>query len=92
MNISRLRAVYGINIKNIAAVMNRAQAMHDGMAADPTTYVNIPLALPAFLGLIQNLGTAQQAVRTRVIGARENRDVSRGLLLTPMGKPPPPAV
>jgi hypothetical protein len=84
MNLRRLRAVYGINIQKIVEVLSRAQAMHDGMAADPATYDSPTLALPAFLGLIQNLAVAQQAVRTRAIGARENRDVHRGLLLTGM--------
>ena len=84
MSFNRLRAVYGINFSKIVDVEARAQAMHDGFAADPATYANPPLALPDFQGLILNLGTAQQAVKTRVVGAREKRDVQRGLLFTGM--------
>jgi hypothetical protein len=58
--------------------------MHDGMAADPVTYANPTLALPAFLGLIQDLGKSNQAVKTRTIGARETRDVDHGLLFSGM--------
>jgi hypothetical protein len=85
MSLNVLRAIYGINVRKIVEVEGRAQAMHDGMEGDPATYANPTLALPAFLGLIQNLGTSQQAVRTRIVGARENRDVNRSLLLSGMG-------
>jgi len=84
MNLVRLRAVFGINIRNIVASQTRAQAMHDGLAADPVAYVKPTLPLPAFQTLIVNLGTAHQAVKTRVIGARAKRDVQHALLLTGM--------
>ena len=84
MSLGRLRAVFGITNNNIVEVQTRAQAMYDGLSADTKTYANPTLPLPAFQGLIQSLGTAHQAVKTRVIGAREKRDVQRGLLLTGM--------
>jgi hypothetical protein len=84
MSLGRLRAVFGIDIRRISAVMTRAQGMYDGLEGDPSTYANPTLPLPAFLDLIANLGKAQQAVKTRVVGAREKRDVQHGLLLTGM--------
>src|SRR4051812_45201138 len=61
MSLGRLRAIFGITIKNIADVQTRAQAMYDGLSADTKTYANPMLPLPAFQGLIQDLGTAHQA-------------------------------
>ena len=84
MSLERLRAVFGINIHRIVAILTRAQAMYDGMAADPSTYAKPLLPLPDFLVLIQNLAVAQQAVKTRTLGASEKRDVHRGLLITGM--------
>jgi hypothetical protein len=84
MSLGRFRAVFGINMKKVLEVETRAQAMHDGLAADPVTYANPPIALPAFLDLIQNVGTCQQAVRTRVVGAREKRDYALGTLISAM--------
>lgn len=85
MKLGRLRAVFGIDVHKIVEVQARAQAMYDGLAADPATYASPTLPLPAFEALIQNLSAAQPAVKTRVLGAREKRDVQRGLLLTGMG-------
>jgi hypothetical protein len=59
--------------------------MYNGMNDDQVTYANPPIPLPAFLSLITNVTTTQQAVRTRVLGARENRDAALGYLLTGMG-------
>ncbi|MFO0762919.1 MAG: fibronectin type III domain-containing protein [Byssovorax sp.] len=84
MSIGRLRAIYGVNIHKITEVQARAQAMYDGLAADPVTYPKPTLPLPAFKALIQDLALAQQAVKTRVLGAREKRDAKRGLLFTGM--------
>jgi len=84
MSVGRLRAVYGGDMNKIVLIQGRALAMHDGINGDPGTYLNPPVSMPAFLTLIQNLGTSQQQVKTRVIGATENREVHRGLLLTAM--------
>jgi len=84
MKLNRLRAAFGIDITKVPSVLVRAQAMHDGMADDPVTYANPTLPLPAFQGLIVSCGTAQQAVKTRVVGSREKRDVQFGNLLTGM--------
>ncbi len=84
MSIGRLRAVFGININSMPAVQTRGQAMYDGLLADPVTYANPTIPLSTFLNLLQGFGTAQQAVKTRVIGAREKRDVAHDQLLTCM--------
>jgi hypothetical protein len=84
MSLSRLRGVFGVDIRKVTQGVFGAQAMHDGMAADTVTYGNPTLPLTTFLGLIQNTTTAQQAVKTRVIGAREKRDYAYGLLLSGM--------
>jgi hypothetical protein len=84
MSLSRARAVFGINLAKVPEVLTRAQAMHAALAADPVTYASPTLPLPDFLGLIQSLGASQQAVRTRVIGAREKRDYDLALLISGM--------
>lgn len=76
MSIGRARAVFDIpDMRRVAPVVARAEAMHAGMAADPGTYANPPLALPDFKILITDVQAAQVAVRTRVIGAAATRDV-----------------
>lgn len=84
MALGRLRAVFDVDVKKVVEVTDRATAMHGGLSNDTSTYANPPIALPAFNGLIQNVITAQQQVRTRVIGARAKRDAELGLLLTGM--------
>src|SRR5579871_4076075 len=84
MGLGRLRAVFGINVDRMPAVQTRGQAMYDGLLADPVTYANPTIPLPTFLTLLQSFATAQQLVKTRVVGAREKRDVACGLLLTCM--------
>jgi hypothetical protein len=75
MSIGRVRAVFGVKMRNVPAVVGRAEAMHNGMAADPATYAGPNLPLPTFKTLIANVQTAQTAVRTRVVGAAATRDV-----------------
>jgi hypothetical protein len=84
MSLRTVRAVFGTALTKVPAVQSRAQAMHDGFAADPVTYANPPIPLPDFLGLIQKLALSQQAVKTRVIGARQTRDADLGALVTGM--------
>jgi hypothetical protein len=81
MSLNRVRAVFGISMTKVVEVIALAQGMHDGMADDTTTYAAPTLPLPAFLTLIQNTSSAQAAVRTRVIGAAEKRDIQRALLV-----------
>ena len=75
MSIGRARAVFGVNMKQVTPVVGRAEAMHNGMAADPGTYATPPLSLPDFKTLITNVKGAQVAVKTRVVGAAATRDV-----------------
>jgi hypothetical protein len=84
MSLRTVRAVFGTNMRKVPAVQSRAQAMHDGFAADPGTYANPPIALPDFLARIQKLSTSHQAVKTRVVGARQTRDADLGALVTDM--------
>jgi hypothetical protein len=84
MKLQRVRAIFGVGKYDIVGLLARAQAMHDGMAGDPTDYASANPPLPAFLTLIQNLSTANQAVGNRTIGAAANRDVQRDLLYTGM--------
>ena len=83
--IRRLRATLAVEKKNIPAVIARAQGMYDGMNADKVTYGSPMPALPAFLILLQNLVTSQQAAKARTIGAAATRDVQRDVLWTAMG-------
>jgi len=84
MKLHRVRAIFGVGKYDIVGLLARAQAMHDGMAGNPTDYTSPNPPLPAFLTLIQNLGTAHQAVLNRAVGAAANRDVQRDLLYTGM--------
>src|SRR5580700_11789522 len=84
MNVRRFRPTLGVLKTDTEAVLSRAQAIHDGMAADAVTYASPSPALPAFQTLILNTSTAQQLVKTRVVGAAATRDVERGSLFTGM--------
>jgi hypothetical protein len=81
MSLHRVRAVFGVTMNKVAAVVGRAEAMDGGMGSDPSTYANPNPALPAFQTLITNVTSAQTAVRTRVVGAAATRDVLLQLLI-----------
>jgi hypothetical protein len=81
----RLRAILGVDKTDVPEVLARAQLMHDTMNADNVTYASPDPPLPAYQILIQNVVSAQQRVRTRVIGAAAMRDAERDLLYTAMG-------
>ena len=83
--IQRLRATLGVDKRNIPAVIARGQGIYNGMNADKVTYASPLPALPAFLTLLQNLITSQQAVKARTIGAAATRDVQRNLFWSAMG-------
>jgi hypothetical protein len=80
----RVRAVLGVDKHKIPALVARAQGIYNGMDADKVTYAGANPALPAFLTMIVNLTTAQQAVRTGLKGAAAARDVQRDILWTGM--------
>jgi hypothetical protein len=82
--LRKFRGILDVDKDKIVDVENRATAMHDGMAADTATYTAPNPPLPAFLVLIQNLGTCQQAALRRAIGAAALRDDARDLLWTAM--------
>ena len=84
MSLNRVRAVFGVNMKKVSAVVGRAEAMYSGMGSDPLTYATPNPLLPAFKSLITNVTTAQIAVATRVIGAAATRDVQLGLMIVGM--------
>jgi hypothetical protein len=84
MALGKLWGVFGTSSVRIAAVLMRAQAMHDGMDAHKADYPSPNPDLPTFLGLIQNLTVAEQAVPKRTVGAAAARDVQRDLLWTGM--------
>ena len=83
--IRRIRATLGVDKDKIPAVIASAQGIYDGMNADKVTYASPSPALPAFLILLQNLVTSQQAAKARTIGAAAARDVDRDVLWTGMG-------
>jgi len=84
MSARRIRAVFGVSVVQIPKLIVCAQTMHDGMAADPTTYAAPNPPLPVFLELIQSAAVAQQAVHWRTIGAAAARNAERDLLYTAM--------
>jgi hypothetical protein len=81
MRLFRCRAVFGVDLSKVPAVVGRAEAMESGMGSDPATYLNPNPPLPAFKALITNVTSAQTAVRTRVVGAAATRDVALRLLI-----------
>jgi hypothetical protein len=84
MNLSRVRGVFGVDMRKVSAVVGRAEAMDLGMGSDPVTYANSIPPLPAFKNLITNVTTAQKEVKTRAVGAAAARDVQLGLLIAGM--------
>src|SRR5580700_2715374 len=81
----RFRPTLGVLKTRIPEVLDRAQAQHDGMAADVVTYGNPNPPLPAFLSMIQNVRSAETLVKTRVLGAAAKRDAFRDVLYVAMG-------
>jgi hypothetical protein len=84
MSLSRVRAVFGVNLKKVTAVVARAEAMDSGMGSDTVTYANPNPPLSAFKVLITNVTTSQPAVQARTVGAKETRDVQLRLLIAGM--------
>src|SRR5690349_15370283 len=81
MNIGRFRAVFGVDMQKVPAVIGRAELMASAMALDPATYADPNPPLPAFNELIANVTKAQTAVKTRILGAGATRDVHLGALI-----------
>src|SRR5690348_14988833 len=65
MSIGRFRAVFGVDMENVSAVVGRAELMATGMALDPATYAEPNPPLPAFNELIANVTKAQTGARAR---------------------------
>jgi hypothetical protein len=84
MNLRRVRAILDVNQLATQAVVERAQANHDGMAADTATYAAPVPGLPAYQTLITNVVNANALVRLRTVGAAANRDVQRNILWSAM--------
>lgn len=84
MNLHRVRAIFGVSKYDILGLLARAQAMHDGMAGNPTDYGSANPTIPVFATLILNLSSANQAVSLHTVGAAANRNVERDLLYTGM--------
>ena len=80
----RVRAALGADKYDIPVVIDRAEAMHAGMFADPGTYAGASPPLPVFLGLLQNLVAAQKLVPAGTKGLAAKRNVERDLLYTGM--------
>jgi hypothetical protein len=79
------RAVFDTPKKNIVGVLNRAQAMHDGIVANAASFGSPPITMVAFLALVAALAAAQAAVvTTKAKGAAEARDAKRNVLWTAM--------
>jgi hypothetical protein len=83
--VSRPRAAFGIEKRDITGVLTRAQSMHDGIDANPALFASPTVDLPTFLGLIEALRSSQQLVTTRVRGAGSSRNAKRDTLWTAMG-------
>jgi len=84
MNLRRVRGVFGVDMKNVPAVVGRAEAMDLGMGSDLVTYANPSPPLSVLKSLITNVTTAQKEVKTRAVGAAAARDVQLGLLIAGM--------
>jgi hypothetical protein len=82
--MNRLRAVFGTSLKKAPVAVSVATGMYNGLNLDKPTYNNPNPSLPVFLTLITNVSTAQQAVRTRVVGAAEARNVQLSFLVSAM--------
>ena len=84
ITVRRLRASLGVERKDVPGVIERAWAIHNGMGADPSTYIAPVPPLPEFLVLLEDLVGAQVAVRQRTVGAADRRNVRRDLLWSAM--------
>ncbi len=84
-NEARPRGKYGASKKNVPGVLIRAQAMHDGIADNPTLFASLPISMVAFLALITALAVQQQAVvATKAKGAATLRNTKLAALWTAM--------
>jgi hypothetical protein len=84
MTTQRFRAVIDVVKTDVPNVITRATLNYNGMNNDKVTYASPNPPLPAYLILIDNVVSAQQLVKTRVIGAAATRDSQRDLLYTAM--------
>src|ERR1700722_17012665 len=80
----RFRPTLGVLKTNVPKLLARAQSIYDGMNADKVTYASPNPALPAFLIQIQTVTTAEQLVKTRIVGAAATRDSERDVLYVSM--------
>ncbi len=83
--VDRPRAAFGVKKKNVPGVQFRAQAMYDGITANPLMFASPTISMVAFLALITALAVAQQEARaTRARGSATLRDTKRNALWTAM--------
>jgi hypothetical protein len=82
---TRPRASFGIEKRDIPGVECRAQAMHDGIVVNTSTFTSPPISMATFATLITALVVAQQNLTsTRAKGAATLRDAKRDALWTAM--------
>jgi hypothetical protein len=80
----RYRVTMDVEKTDVPKVITRAQLNYNGMNNDKVTYASPNPALPAYLILINNVVSAEQQVKTRVIGAAATRNIQRDVLYTAM--------
>ena len=79
------RGSFGTGKRNITAVLQRAQTMHDGWVTNAAKLGTPPITPQAFQTLITNLSEAQQlATGTKTRGATSARNSARNDLWTAM--------
>jgi hypothetical protein len=83
--VTRPRASFGVEKRDIPGVEGRAQAMHDGIVVNTSTFNSPPISMATFATLITALVLAQQNVtNTKAKGSATLRDAKRDALWTAM--------
>ncbi len=78
----KLRVVLGASKDNIPLFLVVVQAIYTAMSGATSTFPSPPVALAVLLAQVQVLIKAQQAVKTRVLGAAQARNVARDAVFT----------
>lgn len=82
MSIHRVRVALNITRTKIASLLSQSKSIYNAMNADKATYASPNPPLATLLGQIQDLDTAQQAVKARAPGAVAVRDGKRDILVS----------
>jgi hypothetical protein len=84
-NVTKPRAVFGVEKKDVPGVLIRAMAMYNGLSANASTFSSPTISVVAFLALVNALSQSQQSTKeTRGNAISTARDSKRDAVWTVM--------